>query len=442
MRPGPTLEVLSRPLRWGMRMDIKYGTEWVRDVPCSGCSLDWGELTHSGTSASAPAQLRIGVPNEWAPQWEGAYYAAYGQKACPTVILSDEEGHSWEFPYGHFRIVEPSQTPESSPVTAKDLLHDLVENPLPWPHSPNPGGTLRTEMQRLNPNWETTAVRVPEPRGGYQIPSTLQLPTDRLVSVMEIAKAAGCGLRMSWRGEIEAYPLPTPGSAAGEYYSWDSGFVVAAVPAEAPSGRIPNQYNVLAKGNGKRSFTLVQGKGYTESLKTDEKTSEVDMAINNRFLEKQRVFPSLPRQEFEHQEGLTYNWGRYLWTPWKRPEGGSKKDGWETDYSFDFWVRMQYWGGWYNPRTYGRVTKNTDLSSDKSWSKVVEDANHWAKFGRDRTRTWRIQLAPDPRLEVGDVIAVEHKPGHWCVVQILSMSLDLMKPGEPMTITGAELRRS
>ena len=59
-------------------------------------------------------------------------------------------------PVRHFRIVEPSQTPESSPVTAKDLLHDLVENPLPWPHSPNLGGTLRTEMQRLNPNWETT----------------------------------------------------------------------------------------------------------------------------------------------------------------------------------------------------------------------------------------------------------------------------------------------
>ena len=78
MRPGPTLEELSRPLRWSMRMDIKYGTEWVRDVPCSGCSLDWGELAHSGTTASAPAQLRVSVPNEWAPQWEGAYYAAYG----------------------------------------------------------------------------------------------------------------------------------------------------------------------------------------------------------------------------------------------------------------------------------------------------------------------------------------------------------------------------
>ena len=49
-------------------------------------------------------------------------------------------------------------------------------------------------MNRLNPNQGMTAIRVPDSRRDYQISSYLQLPTDLLVSMLMIAKEAGCGL--------------------------------------------------------------------------------------------------------------------------------------------------------------------------------------------------------------------------------------------------------
>lgn len=435
MRPGPSIPEMNDAGRWSARMDIRYGPRLFKDIPMTSCSLDWGELKVDGTSASAPASLRVGAPDDYAPQHEGDFYSNYGQMMCPSVICEFDHGGKYEIPFGRFRITETSQSPESSPVQGKDLLLDLEENPLSWPHSPHPGGTLITEMNRLNPNRGMTAIRVPDSRRDYQISPYLQLPTDLLVSMSMIAKEAGCGLRMSYQGEIEAYPLPTPSSAPVETYTQDSHMVIGAAPVQSPSGRIPNWYSVVAKGDGSRQYTVHKGDSYESAVKDDEKNkSEVEMAIDNLYLNKERVWAENATPTYQ-KDAARWSWSRQLDPHWTRTENG-----WKSDYDFNFYVKMNQAYGYYHPSWYGWVSKTTDLSSQKSWDKVVEEANRWAKFGMDRAKSWRIQLVADPRIEVGDVIAVEYKQGKWCVVSVTSFSLDLMDPSQPMTLTGAELR--
>lgn len=244
-------------------------------------------------------------------------------------------------------------------------------------------------------------------------------------------------MRMSYRGEIEAYPLPTPSSAPVEVYPFSSAMVISAAPVQSPSGRIPTHYSVVAKGDGSRQYTVHKGDSYESAVKDEEKNkSEVDMAIDNLYLGKERVWAENATPTYQ-QDADRWSWSRQLNPNWARTDSG-----WKSDYDFNFYVNLKHISGYYDPVHYGRVSKTTDLSSQKSWDKVVEEANKWAKFGMDRAKSWRVSMVPDPRIEVGDVIAVEYSQGKWCVITVTSFSINLMEPTQPMTVTGAELRRS
>lgn len=44
MRPGPSISEMQQAARWTMRMDIKYGTAYYKNIPATSCTLDWGSL--------------------------------------------------------------------------------------------------------------------------------------------------------------------------------------------------------------------------------------------------------------------------------------------------------------------------------------------------------------------------------------------------------------
>ena len=102
---------------------------------------------------------------------------------------------------------------------------------------------------------------------------------------------------------------------------------------------------------------------------------------------------------------------------------------------------MQYYGAPYDPKHYGRVTKVTDLSSDKSWSKMVEQANGDAFHARDRLPSWKVEMAFDPRVEIGDLLAFEVKEGEWIAIIVTSYSCSLSDVSRTMTVIGREARR-
>ena len=150
MRPGPSLFDMAQPARWRVRMDVRYGgkIQW-RDLPVYNVQLDWGKLSaKTDSNPTAPARLTLNAPRQLAAKDPTDPLANYGQELCPVLEIRPREGEGWDVPFGHFRITDSPANPAEATVQAKALLLDLEENPLPFPHSPWLGGTLRWRCAR------------------------------------------------------------------------------------------------------------------------------------------------------------------------------------------------------------------------------------------------------------------------------------------------------
>lgn len=443
MRPGPSLFDMAQPARWRVRVDVRYGGRIVaRDLPVYNVTLDWGKMGRlTDTNPSAPARLTLNAPRQLAAKVPTDFLASYGQELVPVLEIRGRNGRDFDVPFGHFRITESPADPESSAVTGKDMLLDLEENPLPFPHSPWPGGTLFSEMSRLNPVPEHTEVRC-DPKVRDEKPmSTLQLPTSRLASVMAIADSVGADLRMSYTGAIEAYPRRSDWQTPDETYPLASGVLVDALRTEDPSGRLPNVIEINAKGDGTKNYSLSGNKSWADAVKVSEHDTQIDDNLNRLWNHETAVWERGPSL-YQDAADTEWQWRRRFWPGWERETNDKgETTGWKSNYTYDFHIGLKYSGGAYDPRYYGRVTKVTDLSSEKSWSSLVEQANVDAFHARDRLPSWAVTMAFDPRIEVGDLLAFEVAEGEWVAIIVTSYSCSLSDVSRTMTVIGREARR-
>lgn len=445
MRPGPSLFDMAQPARWRVRVDVRYGgkIEW-RDLPVYNVQLDWGKLgTKTDSNPSAPARLTLNAPRQLAAKDPTDPLANYGQELCPVLEIRPREGEGWDVPFGHFRITESPANPEEATVSAKDMLLDLEENPLPFPHSPWLGGTLLSEMRRLNPVPEHTYIWVdPKVRNAAPMAS-LQMPPNRLASVIMLADSCGADVRMGYGGKIEAYARRADWATPDETYPLASKLLIDAQRTEDPSGRLPNMIEINAKGDGTKSYSLSGNKSWADAIKRSEHDTEVDEALNLLWESKPTTSAWGQKDElYQNAKNTAWQWRHNLWPGWEREvDDKGKTTGWKSNYTYDFHIGMQYYGAPYDPKHYGRVTKVTDLSSDKSWSKMVEQANNDAFHVRDRLPSWKVEMAFDPRIEIGDLLAFEIKEGEWIAIIVTSYSCSLSDVSRTMTVIGREARR-
>ena len=72
---------------------------------------------------------------------------------------------------------------------------------------------------------------------------------------------------------------------------------------------------------------------------------------------------------------------------------------------------------------------------------MVEQANADAFHVRDRLPSWKVELAFDPRIEIGDLLAFEISEGEWIAIIVTSYSCSLSDVSRTMTVIGREARR-
>lgn len=418
MRPGPDLDVLSGTTRWDLRVESWRGHRKIADVPCWNVKLDWSELAKADGSPKAPAKLTLNAPREWAPKGYYDALSCYGQTLWPYVIITDFNGGRWEVPMGGFRIIDSVGDPENTAVEARDMLLNFEENPLPWAHSPWPGETAFNFLRRMeitgwpvrvNKNWATRLIN-----------ANMQLPTDRLASVIQVADSIGCDLTMDYDGVIDMYPRARWDNPTNVTYSQAGGMLVSAVRTMSPGGRLANRYYVTAEGerveiedkstSKDRNAKWVDPRAKQQdgiaprTLRSGDQDIPIWVEDNSRF--RNEIIWDKDKKSFHHRYTVLrdYNQAPYDWA-------------------------------------YGKVTniRNKQTTDDRGFLNMWGD---WDQaYSRARSPKWTVTIAFDPRIEIGDIVRFEPNPGTWVVMSVTSYSMDLSNGGSTMTMDGRELRR-
>lgn len=178
------------------------------DVPVSS-----GRVTAS-TSMDTLSRLTL-----TAPRWDGMDWrpgstvdhplARYGQELDVTIqVASTVTGAVWETRIGRFLITEWADDDTGQvQVTGEGRLRRLVDDKLPGPVQPRPGGTLLSEARRLLPVGMGAAFD-PE-LVDRECPPGMSWSVDRRAALAEIADAWPALLRVDeWGQVVFRAPLP------------------------------------------------------------------------------------------------------------------------------------------------------------------------------------------------------------------------------------------
>ena len=104
------------------------------------------------------------------------------------------------------------------------------------------------------------------------------------------------------------------------------------------------------------------------------------------------------------------------------------------------WTGTAVASSWpYEPSVYGQVTERKEFNAAASASAVQKAASTNMATALAAASRRSVEIAPDPRLEAGDVIAVHTDAGEVIVGKVTAYSLPVDKPGGQMRVDMEEL---
>ena len=104
------------------------------------------------------------------------------------------------------------------------------------------------------------------------------------------------------------------------------------------------------------------------------------------------------------------------------------------------WTGVATAASWpYEPAVYGWVTERKEFNAAASASAVQKAASTNMATALAAASKRSVEIAPDPRLEAGDVIAVHTDGGEVIVGKVVAYSLPVDKPGGQMRVDMEEL---
>ena len=83
---------------------------------------------------------------------------------------------------------------------------------------------------------------------------------------------------------------------------------------------------------------------------------------------------------------------------------------------------------------YGMVAQRTELSGASTWQQVADAAGKQSRNRMITSETRPLEIAPDPRIEGGDLISVETDAGEYLTGQVVAYSLPLSDPDARMRV--------
>lgn len=242
MRPGPSSDVLAAPLSVGVEVAVVRGGQVLASrVPVDSARLEWA------SDRVVPAQLTYDAPLDWAPQAPMDPLGRFGQRSVVTAVCQSQDGSTWRVPLGQYLHTSWRVTDRAVSVTAVDLMQVLEDDPMAWPSSPEPGATLRSEMQRLA---GSLPVVLDEGVVDRHVPVSAQWGRSRSESVVKLAASCGAGVRTGADGCLHVHPMRDGSTVDAVYESAvlpgrrGNGLLLDAPPAPAGSSRLPNRWLV------------------------------------------------------------------------------------------------------------------------------------------------------------------------------------------------------
>lgn len=259
MRPGPGVEDLAAPLRWGVRVDVlRAGRVLAAGVPVANAKFEWTD------ARSVPAQVTYDAPLSWAPREPLDALNRYGQRSRVTVVCESASGRRWETPLGEFVHTDWQIEGERVQVTAKDLLQLLEDDPMGWPSSPAAGARLSGELRRLAGG---LPVALDTGVSDVVVPSNTEFGNSRTESVFKLAESYNFGLRTRADGVLHAYPLRDASQVDVVYEmrgvndGKGNGLLIDAPLRPVGDKRIPNRWIVTAthhEGDKEQKWTATR----------------------------------------------------------------------------------------------------------------------------------------------------------------------------------------
>ena len=289
-----------------------------------------------------PAQVTYTAPEDWTPVASTDPLACYGQRSLVSMVYQGDDGVDVEVPLGQYLHTTYESTDDGVQVTAVDLMQTLVEDPMAWPSSPPKGATLRSEMQRLAGH---LPVVLDDGVVNSSVPRTSQWGTSRVDALRSLAASKGVGLRVGSDACLHAYPIRD--ASRVDVLCEDGGTLISAEAPEV-AGRIPNRW--VATG--------------TVSVESEVKTETKDA--------KGKVKTSTKKVTKEHKVTAT------------RIADSAP----------------------YDHASYGWVTELVEVSSADSDAAVGAAADKAMREALAGVATRTINIVPDARLEVGDIVGV------------------------------------
>ena len=242
-------DVLTSAYAMEVTVESWLGTEFLGSVPVEDGSVAWdaSQQVQGSLSLTVP---RVGaVENEdwrdWDPTDPRHPLACYGQVLHVSLTISSVlSGDWWTIPIGRFLITAVEPGASTVRVTGKSLLQRLEEDRLTEPMTPDPAGTLASELRRLVGS--RMGLIIASELGDRPCPS-MTWGESRIDAVYEIARSWPAVVREGGDGILYVSPpTPDPTSRPDLRLSDGAEGTVVGVAASVSRDKIYNR--VVARG--------------------------------------------------------------------------------------------------------------------------------------------------------------------------------------------------
>ena len=246
MRDGPSADALASIASWRPLVSSWLGSDVLADdVPVVGGRVTWT------VSQAVPSALSLTVPGvsveggrsvSWRPSGPGDPLGRFGQ-VLDVSILS--EGVLTRL--GRFQVQDWSGGDTIS-VTGAGMLQRVLDDRFLAPTGPRPGGTLRSELERLLPDEMT--VTVDGSLVDRACPRAMEWDEDRLEAVYGIVDAWPARLREdSWGNVVVLPPLPVTPAPVVSFTDGEGGTLISAPTSDSREGA-PNVFVARSSADG------------------------------------------------------------------------------------------------------------------------------------------------------------------------------------------------
>lgn len=233
MRVGPSAQALASAASWGCKVSSWLGaTLLADDIPATG-------RVSAVAAQQVPEVLRLQVPRfsvengrtvDWKPTEPDSPLARYGQQLVVTIIADGIETR-----IGRFQVSDWTEQGDVIVVEAAGLLQFAADDRLVKRLSPRDGGTLKSEFDRILPNY-LSAVFDPG-LTDRACPKGMEWEEDRLAALYSIADAWPARIRTdAWGQVLVLPPLPDSATPVVTLTDGERGTVISAPQSDTRQG--------------------------------------------------------------------------------------------------------------------------------------------------------------------------------------------------------------